>query len=97
MSSASPQQPKPSLPAVKTELEKEREKIKQILSRRAHKAPQVAGRFITDYPNLGTEVDDDVFEEEEYEVNLAIEHVLEKRLQHIEESLGKIEEGTYEV
>ena len=94
---SSSQQPKASLQAVKQALEKERDKIKKILARRTHKDSDVASNFITDYPNLGNEVDDDVFEEEEYEVNLAIEHVLEKRLKQIEESLQKIKAGTYEL
>jgi len=35
-----------------------------------------------------------VFEEEEYEVNLAIEQSLEKRLKRIEEDLANIASGT---
>ncbi|MFH1712889.1 MAG: hypothetical protein ABH896_01755 [Candidatus Jacksonbacteria bacterium] len=87
----------PSLTSIKIELEKECERIKAVLKRRAHRDPKIKNNFIADFTNIGAEVDDDVFEEEEYEVNLAIEHVLEKRLKQVEEDLRKIEEGTYQV
>ena len=84
-----------SLDTIKKTLEEERDRIKAILARRAKKDPQVAGNYVTSFPQIGTDVDDDVFEEEEYEVNLAIEQSLEKRLQKIEEDLAKIADGTY--
>jgi len=89
--------PGTNLQSIKKELEQERDRIKMILQRRAHKDPKTAGNFITDFPNTGSDVDDDVFEEEEYEVNLAIEHVLEKRLKQIQDDLAKIAAGTYQI
>jgi anion-transporting ArsA/GET3 family ATPase len=76
------------------ELEKERDRIKAILARRAHKDPAHKGNYITDYKDTGNEmheVEDDVFEEVLYESDLDIEHVLEKRLKKIDEQLsGKV-------
>ena len=89
--------PEANLQSIKKELEQERDKIKIILQKRAHKDPQIQGNFITDFPNTGSQVDDDVFEDEEYEVNLAIEHVLEKRLKQIKNDLAKIAAGTYQI
>lgn len=89
--------PQLSLASIKTELEKECDRIRAVLKKRARPDPKIQNNFIANFPNAGTEVDDDVFEEEEYEVNLAIEHVLEKRLKQIEEDLRRIENGTYQV
>ena len=78
----------------KLELFKEREKILRILKKRGHKDPKVEGNYITDYPDTDTELterEDEVYESEQYDVNLDIEHVLEKRLQKIEEELKKID------
>ena len=91
------QNPRASLQSIKEELERERDKIKTVLQKRAHKDPQVVGNFVTDFPNIGSEIDDEVFEDEEYEVNLAIEHVMEKRLKRVEEDLAKIAAGTYQI
>ncbi|HBH46894.1 MAG: hypothetical protein A2445_05775 [Candidatus Jacksonbacteria bacterium RIFOXYC2_FULL_44_29] len=85
---------------VKAELEKERLRILKIFRKRAHKDPKFKSNYVTDYPDLDDElgeVDGQVFEEEEYEVNLAVEHILEKRLQQIDADLKKIEAGTYAV
>ncbi len=87
----------PSLMSIKIELEKERDRIKAVLKKRARQDSKIQNNFIANFPNTGAEVDDDVFEEEEYEVNLAIEHVLEKRLKQIEEDLRKIEKGMYQI
>jgi RNA polymerase-binding transcription factor DksA len=89
--------PGANLQSIKQELERERDKIKIILQKRAHKDPQSPNNFVTDFLNTGSEVDDDVFEDEEYEVNLAIEHVLEKRLKQIKADLAKIAAGTYQI
>ena len=72
----------------KEDLEKERDRIKAILARRAKKDPKVKGNYITKFPDTGTdlnEVEDEVFEDVVYEADLDIEHVLEKRLKEIEE------------
>lgn len=89
--------PQPSLASIKMELEKEQERIKDVLKRRARRDPKIQNNFIANFPNIGTAVDDDVFEEEEYEVNLAIEHVLEKRLKQIQDDLRRIAAGTYQI
>ena len=94
------QQTHPTLPAIKKELEKERDRIKVILKRRTHADPKIKGNYIADFPNTGddlVEEEDQVFKDVEYEERLAIEHVLEKRLQKVEEDLKKIEEGAYEI
>jgi hypothetical protein len=75
----------------KEELEKERDRIKAILKRRATKDPKVKGNYKTKFPDTGNdlnEVEDEVFEDVVYEADLDIEHVLEKRLKEIEEKLS---------
>lgn len=91
------QRDKPTANAIKKELEKERDRIKAILARRAHKDTAISGNYVTDFPNIGDDEDDSVFEDVLYEENLAIEHVLEKRLKQIEDDLEKIEQGSYSV
>lgn len=89
MQATTPAQSPRSLQQIKKTLEEERDRIKAILARRAKKDPNVSGNYVTSFPQTGSEIDDNVFEEEEYEVNLAIEHSLEKRLKKIEEDLAK--------
>lgn len=91
------QRDKPTSHAIKKELEKEQDRIKAILARRAHKDTAISGNYVTDFPNIGDDEDDSVFEDVLYEENLAIEHVLEKRLKQIEDDLEKIEQGSYSV
>lgn len=91
------QRDKPTANAIKKELEKERDRIKAILARRAHKDTAISGNYVTDFLNIGDDEDDSVFEDVLYEENLAIEHVLEKRLKQIEDDLEKIEQGSYSV
>jgi RNA polymerase-binding transcription factor DksA len=88
---------KPTLATIKKQLEQERDRIKKILARRAHKDSHIPGNYITDFPNTGDEVDDTVFENVTYEENLAIEHVLERRLKQIEKDLQDIASGTYQL
>ena len=88
---------KPTVHAIKKELEKERDRIKAILARRTHKDTAISGNYVTDFPNIGDDEDDSVFEDVVYEENLAIEHVLEKLLKQIERDLEKIEEGSYSI
>lgn len=90
--------PTKTLEELKKELEKERDRIKAILARRAHKDPNVQGNYITDFPDTGDdipEIDDAVHQDVEYEIDLDIEHVLEKRLRQIEADLQKIAQGVY--
>jgi RNA polymerase-binding transcription factor DksA len=78
----------------KEELEKELEQIKKILARRGHKDPKIKANYIADYQVTNTDVQDpgdDVFEEEEYDINLAVVNVLEKRLLEIENQLKQME------
>lgn len=74
------------------ELEKERLKILRILKRHGHRDLTLDDNFVTDFPDTATdmmEVEDEVFEDTNYEVDLDVEHVLEERLKKIEEELAR--------
>lgn len=88
---------KPSLQKIKKALKKERDRIKALLLRRGRADSKIQGNYVTNFPNVGDEEGDSVFEAVTYEENLAIEHVLEKRLKQIESDLKKIEAGTYRI
>ncbi|MEK7084453.1 MAG: TraR/DksA C4-type zinc finger protein [Patescibacteria group bacterium] len=51
--------------------------------------------FTAEFPNYGSEVDDDVLEVEEFTVNKPLEITLEKTLQDITKALDRLEKGTY--
>lgn len=88
MSSSQTQQ---TLESKKKELEEERDRIKKILARRTHKDPQNPGNYITNFPNIGSDDEDSVVEDVQYEVDVDIEHVLEERLKKIEGELVAIQ------
>jgi len=77
----------------KKQLEDERDKIRAILAKRAQKKSDQKDDYITNFPNTGEELEDEVFEDEEYEVNLDIEHVLENRLKKIEQQLSELKKS----
>jgi RNA polymerase-binding transcription factor DksA len=87
----------------KASLEKEKEKLTAMLSDFAKKDPNLKGDWDTKFPEMGggdNETGDDKLETEadeveEYETNLPIEHSLELRLQHINDAIGRINNGTY--
>lgn len=82
---------------IKEQLEKERQRIKKILSKQSKKDDSIKGNYTTPYPQYGDEEEDNTLEREDYEANLAVEHILEKRLQDIEKALAEIGAGTYKI
>ena len=59
------------------------------------KPTEKEGNFETQFDNIGTDMEDNASEVEEYSDNLALENSLEKQLGEINEALQEIEKGTY--
>ena len=87
----------PNPKKIQQELEKERERIKKILAKQSQKDTDIKGNYTTAYPQYGDEEEDNTLEREDYEAKLAIEHILEKRLQDIDADLKKIKKGQYKI
>lgn len=83
------------LDEMKTELERMLKETEEELSKFAHKRSDDDTEYDADFPDYGTEEDDDVKEVEAFMVNKPMEVVLEKKLRDIEKSLKRIKEGTY--
>jgi len=87
---------KPILQAqFKKQLEKEKKKLTKDLESFAKKDPQLKGDWDTLHPQMGSKLEEQADEVEEYETLLPIEHRLELRLQAIEKALEKIKKGVY--
>ncbi|MCX6765413.1 MAG: TraR/DksA C4-type zinc finger protein [Candidatus Moranbacteria bacterium] len=85
-------------PQIQTELKekllKEKNRLENELKNFA--APtEVPGDYKTKFSDLGTDVDENASEVEEYTDNLALESTLEKRLKDVGDALARMEEGTY--
>ncbi len=83
---------------LKSELEKEKERLTKDLSSFAKKDPMIKGNWMTRFPFFGmsrSHQDENAEEIEEYENLLPIEHSLELRLKDIEGALEKIRKGSY--
>lgn len=89
-----------SIEKLKDKLIKEKSLLEEDLSSFSHKDPDLEGNWETDFPSYGdnrAEQDENANEVEEYENDLPVEYSLETRLQHVNEALKKIENGTYGV
>ena len=84
------QQLKKRLEQAKAEIEKELQLITK-------KDPKMEGDYDTKFPDIGTlqSSDESAMRFAEYERTLPIEHILELRLQSINQALAKIKNGTY--
>ncbi|MCD6550126.1 TraR/DksA C4-type zinc finger protein [bacterium] len=85
---------------LKKKLEKEKESIKNELSKFAKEDKNLKGDWDTQFPSFGKETSGSSLEKaadevEEYESLLPVEFSLEKKLQDINIALEKIKKGTY--
>lgn len=81
---------------MKNELLVQKSKIEKELLRIAKKGIDEES-YVTKFPNLGDEIDDNAEEIVEFDQNLAIEKNLEPMLRDIKSALSQIEKGTYGV
>lgn len=80
----------------KARLEEEKSRILQELEGMGKKDPTQPGRFTPDYPESGSNSEDDnAGEVAEYSDELSIEARLEKEIQDVEKAIAMIDKGTY--
>ncbi len=85
---------------LKVKLEKKKEDLEKRLSMIAKKDPKIEGDWDTKFPNfdkpIGGKISEEAADEvEEYENLKPVEHVLELKLQNINQALEKISKNKY--
>jgi DnaK suppressor protein len=80
--------------SLKEELLAGKKRLEEELSRIA-KPTGVEGNYETKFEDIGTDVDDNASEVEQYADNVAIEDTLEKQLKDTIDALEKMEKGIY--
>ena len=83
------------LKELKANLLEEKKKIEEDLGEIGTKNPKSEGNFNISFPQYGTSKDENAQEVAEFEKRKALEFNLEKMLEEINETLKKIEEGSY--
>ena len=79
---------------LKRKLLEEKSRVEEELSRFA-KPTGIPGDYETRFNDIGTDVDENASEVEEYVDNLALENTLEKELKDANEALTRMERGAY--
>lgn len=83
------------LKELRADLLEEKEMIEKELSEIGSKNPRAEGNFDISFPQYGTSKDENAQEVTEFEKRKALEFNLEKKLGEINETLKKIEGGSY--
>lgn len=83
------------LKQIKGILAKEKERVENELRGFTTKNPKLVGDYEAKYPEYGDESDENAREIADYTVNKPLEMTLEKTLRDINNSLKRIEDGTY--
>ncbi len=83
-----------TLAQLKAMLVAEKSRLEAELGRFA-KPSGVAGDYVTQFDNIGTDQDENATEVEEYAGNVAIEGTLETELKEVIDALAKMENGRY--
>ncbi|MEA3272659.1 MAG: hypothetical protein U9P90_03240 [Patescibacteria group bacterium] len=86
---------KKTLKQLEEKLLKEKEKVEKKLKAFAKQNPRNKDDFNAKFPQLGDKEDENANEVALYSDNLTLERTLEKILQDIKKSLGRIKRGTY--
>ena len=84
-----------TLSTLKEKLEKEKVELEKGLSLIANPVNEKAGDYETRFDVIGEDMEDNAEEVEEYTGNLGVEKTLEEKLKAVNDSLAKIEKGTY--
>lgn len=79
----------------KAQLEKDKGRLDEELSRIAKKDPVVPHDYDTTFPEYGRDPESNALEEEHYEARLGVEQSLEVHLRDVTAALGRLEQGTY--
>jgi len=81
---------------MKKRLEEEKTRLERDLSDISHKDPKAPGHFVTDFPESGSNSDDDnAMEIAEFSDELSLEAKLETELRDTVKALESIEKGKY--
>jgi DnaK suppressor protein len=83
------------LDEMKVELESQLIEAETELSKFTHKATDGSDDSIADFPNIGSETDDDVQEVEAFIVNKPMQIVIEKKLRDVKKALARFEDNSY--
>jgi len=84
------------LEKIKTGLLAERERLEKELAQFAHRNPKTAETdFNSDFPNMGDKEDENAAEVAQFTDNLSLEDELEHALRDVENSLKRVEDGSY--
>jgi RNA polymerase-binding transcription factor DksA len=83
-----------TLAELKEKLIAEKKRLEDELSRIA-KPTGAPGDYETKFEDIGTDIDENASEVEQYTDNLALEDTLEKQLKEVNEALGRMKKGTY--
>lgn len=75
----------------------EQKKLKEELNAIAEKNPNVAGDFVSQFPEYGDKEDENAAEMTDYGNRLSLEDKLEKALVDVEKALKRLDDGTYGV
>jgi len=85
------------LAQIKLILTKEKERLENELGKFTHKNPHVADDYNSEFPDYGEKDDENAAEVAEYATNLPLEESLEKTLRDVNNSLERVDKGTYGV
>ncbi|MBD3311702.1 MAG: hypothetical protein GF349_04415 [Candidatus Magasanikbacteria bacterium] len=80
---------------MKSKLENEKKRLEQELSKFTRKNPHVEDDFDASFPEYGDKDDENAQEVAQYTANKPLEITLEKELRDVNQSLDRIEKGTY--
>lgn len=83
------------LDEIKTALLNEKESLEKDLGKIATPVDKKIGDYETSFKDIGTDMEDNTTEVEQYTSDLPVEVSLEKKLQDVMSALEKIEKGTY--
>ena len=83
------------LQKIKDILTGEKERLEKELAKFTHKNPHVADDYNSEFPDYGEKDDENAAEVAEYATNLPLEESLEKTLRDVNQSLKRVDEGTY--
>jgi RNA polymerase-binding transcription factor DksA len=80
---------------MKSLLVAEKEKLETELSHIAHRNPQAAGAYQTEYKDVGSDEGENAYEVAQFSDNLSLEQELESALKDVNSGLKAIEKGSY--
>lgn len=87
-----------ALQKIKQQLEEEKVRLTDELSKFAHRNPKAADTdFNADFPNIGDKEDENASEVAQFSDNLSLEDELEKALRDVEKALERIDSKEYGV